>query len=191
MTPALILALPLIAQTTTYDCGPTALLSVLNYWSVSKQADAAKLYPLLETTTKDGTDPVHLVSGAKSFGLEAGLYENMTREDLKDALWRGDTVILDVQAWRDEKTKGIPWEEDWEDGHYVVLAGIDDKNAYVMDPSTHGSYAWLPLDELMERWHDYEDRTGTVTRYRRLGIVIRGSAPLPPPARIAAASRMD
>jgi predicted double-glycine peptidase len=172
-----ILPVPLIAQTTDYDCGPTALASVLKYWGVF-DGKGTDLFGALETTPKDGTDPVHLVRGAAKFGLKAGLATNMTVQDLRDALERGDTVILDVQAWRDEKTKKLAWKDDWDDGHYVVLAGLDTRKAYVMDPSTHGTYAWLPIRELEERWHDFEDRHGAREEYRRLGIVISGTKPL-------------
>jgi predicted double-glycine peptidase len=193
--PADYLPLPLIRQTTSYDCGPTALLSVLRYWQVYDEDHGggdADLFPLLATTAKDGTDPPHLVAGARHFSLNAQLHENMAPEELRDALDAGATVILDLQAWRDEKTKRIAWKDDWEDGHYVVLAGMDKKNAYIMDPSTKDSYAWLPVSELLERWRDYEDRNGYIQRYQRSAIVITGAHALPrPPSHPATLERME
>jgi hypothetical protein len=104
----------------------------------------------------------------------------MTLEDLRAALKRGETLILDIQAWRDESEANTPWEDLWEDGHYVVLSAMDSKNAYFMDPSVMGSYAFIPLSELPGRWHDYENRTGPVRRYYQLGILISGKSPLDP-----------
>ena len=172
--PAGALAVPLVRQATSYSCGAAALQSVLAYWGAYDGGESG-LYALLATTPKDGTDPVHLASGAVHFGLKAELREGMTLDELRRLLDSGDTVILDLQAWRVAGAT-VSWQDDWEDGHYVVLVGMDAKNAYVMDPSTLGRYAWLPLTELEERWHDYEDRDGPIRRYLRLGIVIRGKA---------------
>lgn len=73
------------------------------------------------------------------------------------------TVILDLQAW------DVPGHDDsneWQDGHYVVLVGIDADdagNAYLMDPYVTESegdkaYARIPLRDpksgLDARWHD-------------------------------------
>jgi len=42
-------------------------------------------------------------------------------------------VIVNGQAWRDDS--GIPWANEWEDGHYMVVIGLDEKNVYFEDPS--------------------------------------------------------
>ena len=56
----------------------------------------------------------------------------------------------------------------------VVAVGLDARNLYVMDPSLRGSYGFIPRDELLRRWHDFEVEGGRRIEYRRLGIVIRG-----------------
>jgi predicted double-glycine peptidase len=172
--PKTFLPLPLVQQTTHYDCGPASLYATLVFWD-AYNGDETSLFPLLDTTPKDGTDPFHMALGAEHFGLKAALHENMTLDDLRDALELEHTVILDIQAWRDEKTKKIPWAKDWDDGHYVVLLAMDAENAYFMDPSAEGAYAYIPLGELMDRWHDFEDRHKPAIYYRRLGIVISGN----------------
>ena len=167
-----LLTLPLTRQATTYSCAAAALQSVLFYWQVYDGGETG-LYPALETTPKDGTEPPKILEVAKSYGLEASLREHWTVPELREALKRGETVILDIQAWR-ETGSSTPWKDDWEDGHYVVLAGMDAENVYLMDPSSAGAYAFMPLAELEDRWHDYEDRHGAVRRYDHLGIAIRG-----------------
>lgn len=170
---------PVTVQETSYSCGVAAGLSVLRY----RQAYAGNersLYKLMGTRRKDGTPPEGIEKGLEHFGLQARVQENMTLEDLRAALRRGDTVILDIQAWRgDEDT---PWSQRWDDGHYVVLTGMDEDLAYVMDPSTPERYTYLPLPELLERWHDYESRGGRIRRYLQMGIVVSGGTPLPRPA---------
>lgn len=169
------LRVPLVRQATSYSCGAAALLSLLFYWQ-GYDGREDSLYKELGTTPKDGTPPESLIEAAARRGLEARLVEHMSLADLRDALQRGDTVILDIQAWRDKAVKR-KWSETWEDGHYVVLVGMDKENAYVMDPSSLGAYGHIPLSELPERWHDYENRHGIIRRYHRLGIVIRGTKP--------------
>ncbi len=174
--PPTALRVPIIRQGTDYSCGAAALLAVMTYWRVY-DGNERDLYGILETTPADGTEPDKIESGARVFGLHAELRENMTFEDLSAALGQGWTVILDVQAWSDSSNT-TPWRDRWEDGHYVVLVGMDSRLAYLMDPSTAPGYAFVPLDELMDRWHDYENRRGHVRRYFQAGIVIHGKTAL-------------
>ncbi len=170
--PANALALPLIAQATSYSCGAAALMSVLYYWH-AYSGNESGLYTALETTAKDGTEPVKIVDVAKQHGLQASMRTDMTIADLRAALGRGETVILDLQAWRDTFDK--KWSDTWDSGHYSVLVALDADNAYFMDPSAVTGYAFLPVAELLERWHDYENRHGMVSRYLNLGITIVGT----------------
>ena len=172
-----------IIQKTEYSCGPAALLSILRYW-LGYRGTERSLYGLLKTTEKDGTHPKDLAAGARAFGLSTSMKTGVRLSELRAALDRGDSVILDLQAWREGKDRSKPWSRVWEAGHYAVLVGLDEQNAYFMDPSADGKYAWLPLDELKERWHDYENRKGTVEVYRRLAVFINGdAAPRPAPRR--------
>ncbi|MCX5790492.1 MAG: C39 family peptidase [Elusimicrobia bacterium] len=188
--PAKALAVPLHQQETNYSCGAAALFSVLRYWQAfdGKERD---LYSPLGTTRKDGTEPPKLAQVAKTFGLSAELRKGMTLSDLRAALDQGQTVIVDIQAWREGKTAKTAWKDDWEDGHYVVLVGLDDKNAFFEDPVLKDSYAYMPVEELPVRWHDYEDRHGRTQRYWQAGIVIHGKTPAPAPLPAKKPARLD
>jgi predicted double-glycine peptidase len=181
--PPAYLQLPVVHQETSYGCGAASLLSALKYWQAYSGSERS-LYPLLETTPKDGTEPAKLVEAARKLGLRAELKSHAGLRDLKKALARGETVILDIQAWSDKRVSGSAWRDEWEDGHYVVLVGMDHRNAYVMDPSSDRGYGWLPLQELLVRWHDYEDRHGSREVNERLAILLSGKSPLKkgPPA---------
>jgi predicted double-glycine peptidase len=170
------LPLPLTPQATDYSCGAAALLSVLNYWQIY-EGNEEDLYPILETTREEGTHPRKIAEGAKLLGLRSEMRTGMRPEDLEAALSKGETVILDIQAWSDPDNTDA-WEDRWEDGHYVVLIGMDSRNFYFMDPSVKTGYGYIPHGELMDRWHDYEDRYGPVEKYFQLGIVISGKKPL-------------
>ena len=135
--PSDYLPLPVTVQETSYSCGAAAALSVLRYWQ-AYGGDERSLYKLLGTRPKDGTPPQGIAHGLSHLGLPAEVKEGMTLDDLRAALRRGDSVILDIQAWRNDED--TPWSQRWEDGHYVVLAGMDEHYAYLMDPSTPERY---------------------------------------------------
>jgi hypothetical protein len=127
-------------------------------------------------TPEDGTEPTAIEDVARSYGLWARYRSGWTVDELRAALSRRETVIIDLQAWRDDPERD--WVDDWDDGHYVVLVGMDAKNLYLMDPSTPAAYAWMPIRELDERWHDLEG-LGPASRPREhMAITISGRAPL-------------
>jgi predicted double-glycine peptidase len=170
--PAGALAVPLFRQATPYSCGASVLQAVLTYWGVYDGGEV-RLHRAMETTEKDGTEPPAIARVARQHGLEARLAVRQRLADLREALKRGDTVVLNVQAWRDARTARA-WEHTWDDGHYVVLVAMDAGFAYVMDPSTSAAYTYVPLVELLARWHDFEDRHGYRQEYHQCAIYIRG-----------------
>lgn len=185
------LRVPNVRQATTHTCGAAALLAVLGYWGAYDGTESS-LAKRLGSEPVEGTKVAAIVKAARELGLEAEAREKMTVEDLRAALGRGDTVIVNLQAWADWESEAPPlrgeaWGRRWEDGHYVVLVGMDEANAYFMDPSVLSGRAWVPLSELPHRWHDYEREGKAVRRFERLGIVVRGKTPADPPA----LTRMD
>jgi hypothetical protein len=46
---------------------------------------------------------------------------------------------------------------------------------YAMDPSAESGYAWLDLDELLTRWHDYVVEGGRVERLQHMAVFIGGT----------------
>ena len=186
--PPRALPVPCFRQSTGYACGAAALQAVLAYWRVY-DGQESKLYPLLGTTPENGTPPERLVAGARTFGLTARMQEGTELGDLRRALAEGETVILNLQAWSEAPAKGTPWKDRWEDGHYVVLVGLDETQLYAMDPSVAAGYAHLPQSEFLDRWHDYTLAGGTRREYRHLAIFIKGKTALP--ALPAPLTRMD
>lgn len=173
--PQQALGVPLSRQQTPYSCGPAALRSVLKYFGVFDGPEQA-LYKIANTSVEEGTLPEDLAAGARHFGLSATVEPLMTLARLRLHLGLGKLVIVQLQAWRDAASKPLPWREVWEDGHYVVLVGLDDEFAYFMDPSTSGAYTYVPLRELVERWHDINQIRPVPLEPvdRQLGVVIGG-----------------
>lgn len=177
------LPLPLVRQEQDYSCGVAALLSVLRFYG-AWDGPEAELYAMLQTDVQEGTLPEAITAGAMRLGVHAELREPMTVADLRAALAANKPVILQLQAWRPPERMQTPWARIWEDGHFVVLLGMDADHAYVMDPSTPSQYAYLPIAELMERWHDINPIRPDPSAHKdaELGIVLSPThSPLPPP----------
>ena len=162
---------PLMHQASSWSCGAASLMATFLYWLPDDYPYETEyeMWSKLNTTEKNGTEPNKMVKVAKKGGLNAEYHSQMTIESLREQYENGNTVIMCFQAWPGKRLKG--WEFDWKDGHYAVLVGMDENNMFLMDPSTHGSYVWLPIDEMTERWHDVdEDRE----KKFGMGIVISG-----------------
>jgi hypothetical protein len=141
------LGVPLVRQETNFSCGPAALLAILRYWGVDDGIGEEDLYADLGTTAADGTELGNLADGAEERGLDTAVSASAcSLEDLESALLAGGTAILNIQAHGSGDYAGR------DDGHYVVLIGMDDENVYVMDPSQ--GYGYLSREALLDRWKD-------------------------------------
>jgi predicted double-glycine peptidase len=165
---------PIISQATSHSCGAAALMAALIYFGVFDGPEA-ELHAELGVTPEQGTHPDRILAAARERGLAAEKRTGLTLADVEDALAGGAVVILAIQAWPDREPAQRPaWEATWDDGHYVVAVGLDARHVYVMDPSVRGSYGFLPRDELVRRWHDFEIDGGRRVEYHHLGIILRG-----------------
>lgn len=173
------LKVPLVPQATSYSCGAAAMLAVLLYWNLI-DANESSLYEALGTSPEQGTHPARIRDHARKLGLKAEIRTGLSLEDLEKGLAAGHTLIVDFQAWADWDTAlGNPdydyrWKERWEDGHYAVLVAMDRDFLWFMDPSSFGRYAYMPRQELLERWRDYEEEDGKRVEYQRMAIDIWG-----------------
>lgn len=141
---------PLSRQATDYTCGIASLQSLLGYYGTDVREDV--LSKECKSKKSTGTKYENIIKCAESYRLTILSKTGMTVEQLKSLIDESKPVILVIQAWRDDPE--ISWEEDWDDGHYVVAVGYDDLNMYFMDPSTLGNYTYIPLAEFLNRWHD-------------------------------------
>lgn len=180
--PPLLRLVPDVRQSTTYSCGAAALQAVLCAWGIDSREQA--LMDELGTTESAGTAPEAIAAAARARGLRATLVENTDLAALEAAAARGIPAIVAIQAWTDTRPAGFSWLDDWEDGHYVVVLGLDDDNVYVEDPSLLGTRGMIPRPEFLDRWHDYTGEPpfdATDRAWRRLGIFIEGARPAAAP----------
>ncbi len=168
---------PDVRQSTPYSCGAASLQAVLSYWGKDLRED--ELLTMLNTTGERGTSPYTIVNVSRSLGFSAELRTDVTLLDLESAVHAGIPVIVGIQAWRDNTSPPF-WLDDWGDGHYLVVIGMDEKNVYLEDPAMLGTRGVISRDEFLMRWHDFAGRDirdpGAIT-YRRLAVFIRGDTP--------------
>lgn len=169
-------AVPDVRQSTGYTCGAAALQACLAYWGIPQRED--RLAARLRSTPENGTHPEDILRVAREFGLTADLREGLALADLEAGLAAGATVIVDLQAWR-ERTD-LSWTETWDDGHYMVLLGLDAGSLYFEDPSLLGVRGVIPRAEFLDRWHDYEGDAPldpSDRKYVRMAIFLKGANP--------------
>jgi predicted double-glycine peptidase len=164
-----ILNVPIIGQKTAFECGNTALTSVLQYFG--KHYSVAEV-AALANTTKDGTDHGDMIAAAVKTG--ATVFAASGRKSaLKEAaglVARGLPVICGWWAmWPGEKVGqvDVDYDKTWtlkeriarDCGHYSVLRGYTPTTLLFMDPQdgyaggTIG-YCEYADDEWMRIWYD-------------------------------------
>ena len=147
-------------QITDYSCGASALRIVLNYWG--RDVDEAQLMELLHTNSEVGTNPEDIVNGACSLGFAAD----------------GNPVIVLGQMWRSEREVDRPLEDVWDNGHYVVVLGVDTDYVYLQDPYIQMGKAFATRKSFEDHWHQVMGgNLGKNRKLIHLGIVIRGKRP--------------
>ncbi len=174
-----ILNVPNAQEPTNYSSGPTALQSVLAYYGTDVKVD--ELINMTNTTL-NGTTPSNIAQTAQQLGFNAEVKQNMTLNDLQQNINNGTPVIIDGQAWKanDTNSSNQNYTTDVQDGHYMVVIGIDNQNIYFEDPALLGSRGYIPNQEFLDRWHDqYIDSTtgNNTTNTTNLGIIISGREP--------------
>ena len=173
--PPPLVPVPLISQGRPWSCGAASLMSVLVYYGVFDDAES-QLDAELRPDPERGTAVTSIVAAARRFGLDAEARTGLNIDDLAHELTSGAVVIAAIQAWPAAPVRD--WRTAWEDGHYVVVVGVSRERVYVMDPSVRTGYGYLPRDEFVARWHDYDVEGQRQVVWERMGIVIRGGHPL-------------
>jgi uncharacterized protein len=162
-------------QTTEYSCGASALQSVLLYWG--KDVDEHELMKLMGTTEEEGTYPEKIVHAARALGFEAEARANMTLEDVEKFTAEGHPIVALGQFWRTQSSVSSV-DEDWDNGHYIVLLGVDETHVYFQDPYARMSKAFVPRKTFEAHWHQVMG--GDLKRnpkLEHLGILIHGKQP--------------
>lgn len=174
--PKILHTVPDVRQSTSYSSGPASLQAVLSYWGTDQAEE--ELLMLLGTTAEGGTLPESMVDVAHQFNYSAEMRDNLTLADLEASVDAGVPVIIAAQAYAGNESP--PYTQDWEDGHYMVVIGVDSENVYLEDPAILGSRGMIPRLEFLTRWHDSMGSSPddpSARQYPHPGIFINDTVP--------------
>lgn len=194
-----LIPVPPVRQATDYTCGVACVCSILRYAGYEfdvrqdELSEVLQAYPengtsyhnivkYLEEVSFSDTDPVNAEDtdgqppvktevvhrGEKVFEVETKT--GCSTDYLKNEIAAGNPCIICIQAWDylDD------YSEEYDSGHYVIACGYDEENMYFMDPSTLGTYAYIPVDEFMDRWHDMDGEGEKVDNFV-MSIRVKGN----------------
>jgi uncharacterized protein len=164
-----LLNFPELRQIFNYDCGACASQCILEYYGIDIRED--EIMKRLKTDPEKGSPWKRIIRLFESFGLKTqhGQFEI---DFLIKSINEQHPVLIALQAYRDDKN--IDWKDDFNDGHYVTAIGYNKKHIIFEDPSSVNR-AYLPFDELNERWHDIDPSTNKVLEH--FGIMTFGLEP--------------
>ncbi len=160
-----ILPFPELRQAYDWDCGASAIQSILIYYGIDVRAGL--IIKEAGTNHDHGTTPENMKAVFKSYKLKC-TSGKITIDEIKDYINKKTPVILLLQAWT--RQENVDWKNDWDDGHYVVAIGYDSKRIYFEDPYSL-SRTYLSYDDLLLRWH-HRDSNGK--KYLNWGLVVTG-----------------
>ncbi len=127
---------------TTGFCGPASLRMVLDYYDIKKSEK--ELAKLSGCSKSKGVEAEGLLKAVKKFGLKGFIKDFSKIKDIKKYVQK----------------KKIPVIVDWSsqaEGHYSVVAGIDNKNIYLQDPEL-GKVRKLKIHDFKRIWFDFPGR---------------------------------
>jgi hypothetical protein len=171
-------------QITEYSCGASALQAVLSYWG--HDLDETAIMKIIGTSEDVGTYPENIVRGVRALGLEAEARENLTLEEVRRF---GHPMIALCQVWRSQRSSAPRPEDDWDNGHYIVVLGVDDEYVYFQDPYLRMGKAFVTQRTFERHWHQIMGGEAAGNpKLLHLGILIRGERPAPA---VAALGQLD
>ena len=163
-------------QSTEYSCGASALQAVLSYWG--RHVEEAELIELMDTNEDVGTYPEDIVRGARALGFDAEMKEHLTLDEVQRFTAGGDPVIALGQVWRSYDKGASSVADEWDNGHYIVVLGVDEDYVYFQDPYVRMSKAFVPRKSFEDHWHQIMGGIATGNpRLIHVGIFVRGGKP--------------
>ena len=142
-------------------CGPASLKIVLEYYGVNKtEKELAKMAGLKRGL---GIDDKGIKKVAEKLSFKVVIEDNSSFKDIEKWLKRGVPVIVN---WFTRGRNDYP-ESETADGHYSVVAGLDDEFIYLQDPEI-GRMRKIKKDDFMRVWFDFR---GSYLKSK--GLIIR------------------
>lgn len=130
-------------------CGPATLKILLSYYGINKtEKELAKM----AGWDKDlGIDDKGIKQAVEMLGFKVKIKNNSSFKDIESWLNKSIPVIVN---WFTRGRADYP-DSETADGHYSVVAGLNDKFIYLQDPEI-GRIRKLEKDDFMRVWFDFK-----------------------------------
>jgi len=132
-------------------CGPASLKIVLDYYGIEKSEK--ELAKLCRHNKNLGVDDEKIKRVAGSLGFKVKIKNSSNFKDIENWLDKKVPVIVNwFTKGRQEYS-----ESEVSDGHYSVVAGLDEKYIYLQDPEI-GKIRKIKRDDFMRVWFDFKGK---------------------------------
>ncbi|KKT26781.1 MAG: hypothetical protein UW11_C0006G0047 [Parcubacteria group bacterium GW2011_GWA2_43_9b] len=130
-------------------CGPATLKILFSYYGIDKtEKELAKISGWNKVL---GIDDMGMKKAAEKLGFKVEIKNNSSYKDIQGWLKKGIPVIVN---WFTRGRNDYP-ESETADGHYSVVAGLDDKFIYLQDPEV-GKLRKIKRYDFMRVWFDFK-----------------------------------
>jgi len=164
--------IPTGRQTFDFDCGAKALQLVLAYYGIDVREDT--LIRKLGTDRQHGTSIDSVINVAEKYGFEVIAKHQVSLDTVKQYINNDIPVIVVLQAWAERYMTLEDWKADYDDGHYAIVIGYQDRFIVFEDPSSFRK-TWLTEEEFLARWHDADPVT--YQKYEHFAMILLGKEP--------------
>ncbi len=130
-------------------CGPASLKIVLDYYGMEKTE--TELAKLCRHEKNLGVDDEKIKKAAEILGFKVKIKNNSNFKDIENWLDKKVPVIVN---WFTKGRQDYS-ESEMADGHYSVVAGLDEEYIYLQDPEI-GKIRKLKRNDFMRVWFDFE-----------------------------------
>jgi predicted double-glycine peptidase len=167
-----VIELPISRQTFGFDCGAKALQVVMAYYGIDVRED--ELMKELGCD-RQGTPLRNMVSVAAKNGFQVVAEKGVALDTVKQYVDQDHPVIVIVQAWAERYMAFEDWKDSYDNGHYVIVIGYNEKIVIFEDPASFRR-TWLKEEEFLIRWHDMDPRTQE--KFDHFAMVLLGKQPV-------------
>lgn len=130
-------------------CGPATLKILFSYYGIDKtEKELAKISGWNKVL---GIDDRGMKKAAEKLGFKVEIKNNSSYKDIQSWLKKGVPVIVN---WFTRGRSDYP-ESETADGHYSVVAGLDNKFIYLQDPEV-GKMRKIKRYDFMRVWFDFK-----------------------------------
>lgn len=130
-------------------CGPASLKIVLGYYGVEKSEK--ELAKMAGWNKELGVNDKGIKQAADVLGFKVKIKNNSNYKDIENWLNKGVPAIVD---WFTRGRSDYP-DLFMADGHYSVVAGLEDKFIYLQDPEI-GKIRKIKRSDFMRVWFDFK-----------------------------------